>query len=139
MSAPATHLWAYGQASDSFMSDPTRKCKDHPGLWFSYEVDDLAWIRQYACGKCPVFEQCARYGIAHPEEAGIFAGYTEHERQRIASGKKRFKDWRQTWTTATYAAVLARMKERRERARGTGKRARRKNEQGLQAVPRQDP
>jgi hypothetical protein len=104
------------------MSDPSRKCKDHPGLWFSYEIDDLAWIRQYACGRCPVFEQCARYGIAHPEEAGIFAGYTEQERHRIATGKKRFKDWRQNWSTATYTTIIARLRERRSRTPGVDRR-----------------
>lgn len=117
MNSPDTHLWLYGKPDDAFMYDRRRKCRNSAGHWFSYEIDDLAWIRQYACGQCPVFEQCARYGFAHPEEAGIFAGYSEAERHAIATGKRAFHDWRRNWSTSKYVSIVAKVIERRERIR----------------------
>jgi hypothetical protein len=130
-------LWLFGgdQDDDSHRDDPRRKCLYHQDLYFSYEPEALARARDL-CAGCPVFRQCARWGLAHYDEIphGIMFGLTEVQRRRISEGLEEFYDWRRDWSRAKYAAALTRAYEKKIQRQGKSKRE--ENDAGKPSCPR---
>lgn len=55
-------------------------CQSAPSWWTSDEPEfqDLAAA---ACLDCPVLALCQDYGLAHPDERGVYGGLTEDARR----------------------------------------------------------
>jgi hypothetical protein len=74
-------------------------CRSCPDLFFP-ETDNLSALitARKVCVTCPVYEQCATWGLANfPHiEKGILFGYTPIERRAFWIGKLKYEDWRQT-------------------------------------------
>jgi hypothetical protein len=116
---------------DSFRQNPHRACLQHGDMFFSYDIFDIIEARRI-CATCPVFEQCACWGLAHYDsiEYGVWFGLTEQERKRIWNHKASFRDWRRYWTSAKYARMRTNAIHKRNRRNGTSKR-----EQARAAIP----
>lgn len=89
---------------------------------FFPERETLAGLydARQACAYCPVFDQCASWGLEHypdiPE--GILFGFTSIERQAMWRGKIRFHDWRETdWSQPDPTTKRARAAREREAVR----------------------
>jgi Transcription factor WhiB len=128
MTITSTRLWFWGGDPDdgSYRSDPGRKCKNEPEIYFSYEPEALARARAL-CITCPFRRQCTRYSIAHFDEVpyGIWAGLTEMERRKISEGRQPFIDWAEDWKQdrrANYTVPITHAVERRNRRQGISKR-----------------
>ena len=83
-------------------------CRSEPDPYFPNDDDDdntqrgkLSRCRQL-CAKCPAFEQCVVWGLAHYKRVpyGTLAGLSGKERRRIYEGKAFFRDWRGEWADA---------------------------------------
>jgi hypothetical protein len=130
-------LWlrAGNPNDDSFFFDPRRKCIGQRHLFFSPEPEDFAQCRAL-CASCPVFKQCARYGVAHFADIpyGVMFGLSENQRHRIDDGVEIFWDWRRGWNHQQYTARVARAVATREREHGESKRER--NQDDIPDCPR---
>jgi predicted RNA-binding Zn-ribbon protein involved in translation (DUF1610 family) len=91
---------------DWFSRHRGRACINHTTLYFSSDLFDLLEAKRL-CASCPVFESCARWGLAHYDLVpnGMFFGLTEHERKRIHQGKVKFQDWRRFWSRTKYTRL----------------------------------
>lgn len=57
------------------------------GRFFPSEGSSLMQARR-VCGRCPVYDECLSYALAHPSLKGIWAGTSERRRRklRVATG-----------------------------------------------------
>lgn len=57
------------------------------GRFFPSEGSSLMQARR-VCGRCPVYDECLGYALAHPSLKGIWAGTSERKRRklRVAAG-----------------------------------------------------
>ena len=51
-----------------------------PELWTSTEPHEQSAAAE-ACDGCPAIKQCRAYGLAHPNELGVYGGLTTTQRQ----------------------------------------------------------
>jgi hypothetical protein len=122
-----TPLWVRGIASPDFLSDPRRECDTHTGrfndLFFDESIEALAGA-QAICVRCPLFQDCTRWALAHYDELhyGTFAGLTADVRARIHAGVEQYYDWRRSWNKRYYSQRKAQAVEKRFLRAGNGKR-----------------
>ncbi len=62
-------------------------CRNGQDLSHAFWTSDSLSERNQAakaCGPCPVLAQCAAYGLANPQESGVYGGLTEGQREQAA-------------------------------------------------------
>ena len=60
----------------------------HTARWTS-DDDRAQALAAAACDGCPALDSCHAYGAAHPREAGVYGGRTEHDRWGQADRARR--------------------------------------------------
>ena len=58
-----------------------------PDLWFPHKGSNTVPAK-LICQTCPVVEECLAYALANSERYGIWGGYSERERRRLARGQR---------------------------------------------------
>jgi hypothetical protein len=91
-----------------FLNREDLPCRGQSELYFSDAAVDVARCKNL-CQTCPVFEDCARFGLTHFGwiPYGTLFGVSEHDRLLIHKGKRRFSDWRSAWGPSLYARAVA--------------------------------
>jgi len=93
-----TPAWRNQAPTDRFLNFRKRPCVEHLEEYFDEGLEALATTRAL-CVKCPAFQACTNWSLAHHEDLpyGIFAGLTPEQRTRIVHGVDEYKDWRQDY------------------------------------------